>query len=73
MQARRPDSKLKKFRIRAVSTVVLVGSFVGCVYAGHVPLMVMIFGIQAFPLEHALHSEAPLRPCCAYKQHMPHV
>ena len=49
MQARSTDSKLKKFRIRAVSTVVLVGSFVGCVYAGHVPLMVMIFGIQARP------------------------
>lgn len=40
------ESKLSKFRTRAVSTVVLIGSFIACVLAGHVPLMFMIFGIQ---------------------------
>ena len=44
MQAK--QSKLKALRIRAISTVVLIGSFVAVIYLGHVPLMAMIFGIQ---------------------------
>lgn len=39
-------NKYKSFRIRAVSTVILIGSFVGIIYLGHVLLMFMIFGIQ---------------------------
>ncbi|KAK9821626.1 hypothetical protein WJX74_001084 [Apatococcus lobatus] len=38
--------KLRSFRIRAVSTFVLIGSFILIIYLGHVPLMMMIFGIQ---------------------------
>lgn len=39
-------SKIRSFRIRTVSTFVLIGSFLGFVWAGHVPLMLMIFLIQ---------------------------
>ena len=39
-------SKIRSFRIRTVSTFVLIGSFLGFIWAGHVPLMFMIFCIQ---------------------------
>lgn len=39
-------SRFQSFRIRLYSTVVLIGSFVGIVYAGHVPLMFMVLAIQ---------------------------
>ena len=39
-------SRFKSFRIRLYSTLVLIGSFIGIIYAGHVPLMAMIFAIQ---------------------------
>ena len=32
--------------MRTVSTFVLIGSFLGIIWAGHVPLMFMILGIQ---------------------------
>lgn len=38
--------RFRSFRIRLYSTVVLIGSFAAIIYAGHVPLMAMIFGIQ---------------------------
>lgn len=55
------QSKLQSLKTRAISTVVLIGSFVAINYLGHVPLMAMIFGIQvcaapaaaAFRLVHA--------------------
>ena len=39
-------SKIRSFRIRTVSTFVLIGSFLGFIWSGHVPLMLMIFCIQ---------------------------
>lgn len=42
------QSKLSTLKTRAISTVVLIGSFVAINYLGHVPLMAMIFGIQVF-------------------------
>ena len=38
--------RYRSFRIRFISSVVLIGSFVAIIYAGHVPLMFMILGIQ---------------------------
>lgn len=40
------QSKLRAFKTRAISTFVLIGSFVLINYWGHVPLTMMIFGIQ---------------------------
>lgn len=42
----RHTSKLRSFRLRLYSTIVLIGSFSAIIYAGHVPLMFMILGIQ---------------------------
>ena len=39
-------SKIRSFRTRTVSTFVLIGSFLGFIWSGHVPLMFMIFCIQ---------------------------
>lgn len=40
-------SRLSSFWTRTVSTVILIGVFLGVIAAGHVPLMFMILGIQA--------------------------
>lgn len=40
------SSRFRSFRIRFYSTVVLIALFTGIVYAGHVPLMFMVFAIQ---------------------------
>jgi len=40
------SNKLKSFRVRLYSTLVLITSFVAIIYAGHVPLMGLIFSIQ---------------------------
>lgn len=39
-------NKIRSFRVRTVSTFVLIGSFLGFIWGGHVPLMFMIFCIQ---------------------------
>ncbi|KAK9839682.1 hypothetical protein WJX81_005827 [Elliptochloris bilobata] len=39
-------NKYRSLKVRTASTLVLVGSFFAFVSAGHVPLMLMIFGIQ---------------------------
>uniref|UniRef100_A0A7S0R2F3 Phosphatidate cytidylyltransferase n=1 Tax=Chlamydomonas leiostraca TaxID=1034604 RepID=A0A7S0R2F3_9CHLO len=38
--------KYRSFRIRTISTVALIGGFVGFVWAGHVPLMLLLFLLQ---------------------------
>ena len=40
------SNKLKSFRVRLYSTIVLIFSFVSIIYAGHVPLMGMVLAIQ---------------------------
>lgn len=39
-------SKFKSFRVRLYSTIVLISSFAAIIYAGHVPLMMMVLAIQ---------------------------
>ena len=39
-------SKYKSLKVRAVSTVVIIASFIIVIYLGHVPLMMMILAIQ---------------------------
>eukprot|EP00887_Chlorella_sp_A99_P003405 scaffold7.g3405.t1 len=39
--------RYRSFRVRFASSIVLIGSFLAIIYAGHVPLMFMILGIQA--------------------------
>lgn len=41
-----PPGKYRSFWVRTASTLVLIGSFVAIIRAGHVPLMFMILGIQ---------------------------
>ena len=40
------SNKFKSFRIRLYSTLVLILLFTSIIYAGHVPLMAMVFAIQ---------------------------
>ncbi|KAL6776365.1 PCT1 [Auxenochlorella protothecoides x Auxenochlorella symbiontica] len=40
------ENRFKSFRVRTISTIVLIGTFIGIIAAGHVPLMFMILGIQ---------------------------
>ena len=40
------QSRTRSFLVRLGSTVVLIGAFAGIIYLGHVPLAVMILGIQ---------------------------
>ena len=40
------SSKLRSFRLRLYSTIVLIAGFSAIIWAGHVPLMFMILGIQ---------------------------
>ena len=40
-------NKYRSLKVRTASTLVLIGSFFAFIWAGHVPLMLMIFGIQA--------------------------
>jgi hypothetical protein len=40
------QDRFKSFRVRFYSTIVLIASFMAIIYAGHVPLMFMIFAIQ---------------------------
>ncbi|GFR40915.1 hypothetical protein Agub_g1571 [Astrephomene gubernaculifera] len=41
-----PRAKLRSFRVRALSTIALIGTFIGVIWAGHVPLMFFILLIQ---------------------------
>lgn len=60
-----PESRFRSFRTRAISTVVLIGLFVGIIAAGHVPLMFMILGIQVRDRVWILHKTHDFRsaPC----------
>jgi hypothetical protein len=40
------QSRTRSFLVRLGSTVVLIGTFAGIIYLGHVPLAIMILGIQ---------------------------
>ena len=40
-------SKYKSLKVRAMSTVIFISSFVVIIWLGHVPLMLMILAIQA--------------------------
>ena len=42
-----PASKYRSFRTRFISSIVLIASFLTIIWAGHVPLMFMVLGIQA--------------------------
>ena len=39
--------KFHKFRVRTYSTVAMIGGFILIIWMGHVPLMALIFTIQA--------------------------
>ena len=39
--------KFQKFRVRTYSTVTMIGGFILIIWMGHVPLMALIFTIQA--------------------------
>ena len=52
---------MKSFAVRTGSTVVLVGSFAAIVYLGHVPLALMILGIQALMVRELLALAARAR------------
>jgi hypothetical protein len=41
-----PQSRTRSFLVRLGSTIVLIATFAGIIYLGHVPLAVMILGIQ---------------------------
>lgn len=51
MQEHDPGLRFKSFRIRLYSTLVLIGSFVAIIFAGHVPLMGMVFAIQTIMVQ----------------------
>ncbi|EFJ51978.1 hypothetical protein VOLCADRAFT_56233, partial [Volvox carteri f. nagariensis] len=44
-------AKLRSFRVRTVSTVALIGTFIGIIWSGHVPLMFFILLLQASSLD----------------------
>ena len=52
---------MKSFAVRTGSTVVLVGSFAAIVSLGHVPLALMILGIQALMVRELLALAARAR------------
>lgn len=39
--------RLRSFRTRTVSTLAMIGSFAFIVYLGHVPLVLLVFTLQA--------------------------
>jgi hypothetical protein len=39
-------TRYKSFAVRTLSTVVLITSFILIIYWGHIPLVLMIFGLQ---------------------------
>lgn len=41
-----PETRYRSFRVRFVSSIVLIVSFLTLIWAGHVPLMFMVLGIQ---------------------------
>lgn len=41
------ESRYRSFRLRTISSLVLIASFFTIIWAGHVPLMFMVLGIQA--------------------------
>ncbi|KAL4435606.1 hypothetical protein ABPG77_002569 [Micractinium sp. CCAP 211/92] len=55
-------ARYRSFRIRFVSSIVLIASFLAIIWAGHVPLMFMILGIQAMMVKElfklARHAQA---------------
>ena len=59
-----PD-RYRSFRVRTASTVVLIASFVAINWAGHVPLMFMVLGIQTMMVRElfalARHAQAEKR------------
>ena len=46
--------RYRKMWVRTKSTLGMVGSFIFVIYMGHVPLMFMIFAIQARALPHRI-------------------
>eukprot|EP00884_Botryococcus_braunii_P016262 jgi/Botrbrau1/3319/Bobra.0048s0015.1 len=67
-------SKYRSFRIRTLSTLVLVGGFFVIVYLGHVPLTMMVFCIQTtmvrelFALAEKAQKQQPKPPGHGKKQ-----
>lgn len=45
--SRSQKSRLRSFRVRTISSVLLIGGFIGIIWAGHVPLMFFILLLQA--------------------------
>lgn len=56
------SARYRSFRIRFVSSIVLIASFLAIIWAGHVPLMFMILGIQVRPGLFARHGDAGRGP-----------
>ena len=40
------EDRFRSFKVRTLSTIVLIATFIGIIATGHVPLMLMILGIQ---------------------------
>jgi hypothetical protein len=40
------ETRYRSFRVRFISSIVLIASFLAIIWAGHVPLMFMVLGIQ---------------------------
>jgi hypothetical protein len=55
--------KFHKFRIRTYSTVAMIGGFILIIWMGHVPLMALIFTIQARMLLTLYQALSILPPC----------
>lgn len=57
-----PASKYRSFRTRFISSIVLIASFLTIIWAGHVPLMFMVLGIQTMMVKElftlARHAQA---------------
>ncbi|PSC67428.1 phosphatidate cytidylyltransferase [Micractinium conductrix] len=57
-----PESRYRSFRVRFVSSIVLIASFLAIIWAGHVPLMFMVLGIQVLMVKElftlARHAQA---------------
>lgn len=58
--------RYRSFRVRFASSIVLIGSFLAIIYAGHVPLMFMILGIQTMMVKElyalATHAQRLRKP-----------
>jgi hypothetical protein len=56
-----PQSRARSFLVRLGSTIVLIATFAGIIYLGHVPLAIMILGIQTLMVRelYALADTSP--------------